>query len=113
MGFRIFKKDSLYLVLLVVAVGGILLWQNYQFVEDKTELVFSKLKATIAPELSLSEDSGESQLILLEIQEKVNKIAIEVDRIDREVQELKAFTELQKEINEITILIINLNSKKK
>lgn len=126
MDFRIFKKDSLYLVLLLIAVGGILLWQNYQFVEDK-------LKATIAPELSLSEDSeldvseinlesllpeGEEEeeeeeeqeqvivlkpkLTLLEIQEEVNKIAIEVERIDREVQELVAFAELQGEINEIT-----------
>jgi len=142
MDFRIFKKDSLYLVLLLIAVGGILLWQNYQFVEDKTELVFSKIKATMAPELSFPEDSGldvseinlesllpegeeeeeeeqeqvivlKPQLTLLEIQEEVNKIAIEVERIDREVQELKALTEFQKEINEITKEVAEIDQEVK
>ncbi len=146
------NKDTLYLILLLIGVGGILLWQNYQLIEDKAGFVFSELKATVAQKPLFSEDSGldvseinlenllpegkeepafaeatagkeeetqeqvivsEPQLTLLEIQEEVNKVAIEVERIGREVQELKAFTELQKEINEITILIVNLNSKKK
>ena len=112
MAFKILRKDSIYLVLLLIAVGGILLYQNYQFVEDKTESIFSKLKATVSPELSLYEDSGldvseinlesllpegeeeeeeeeeQEQVIVLKPQLTLLEIQEEVNKIAKEVERI-------------------------
>lgn len=54
MDSKILNKDFLFLILLLVIVVGVFLWQNPRVGED----YFGKIKAMLAPELSLSEDSG-------------------------------------------------------
>ena len=49
------KKDSVFLVLLLTIIGGVLLLQNYGLVQDTTGSIFSKLQATIAPQSALFE----------------------------------------------------------
>jgi hypothetical protein len=53
--FSIIKRDSVFLVLLLAIVGGILLLQNYNFIQDATSSIFSKLQATVSPQSSIFE----------------------------------------------------------
>ncbi len=101
------NKDKLYLILLLIAIGGILLWQNFQFVEDKTELVFSKLKAIVAPELLLFEDS-ELDLSKVNLESLLPQEEIASGAGEEEEEEEKGapkpqltLLEIQEEIDEI------------
>ena len=137
------NKDFIFLILLLVIVFGVLFWQN----PGTIDFYFDKIKAMMAPELELSEDSdldlsevnieslfeqdgkkeesvftidgvtlyeqeewgvggpliGElleeqavekeivalgKKLTLEEIEQEVNRVAEEVERIDKEVQTL-------------------------
>ncbi|MEA3344343.1 MAG: hypothetical protein U9Q16_01510 [Patescibacteria group bacterium] len=49
------KKDSVFLVLLLAVIGGVLFLQNYSLIQDTTGSIFTKLQATVSPQSSLFE----------------------------------------------------------
>ena len=80
MDSKILNKDSLFLVLLLVIIAGVLLWQN-------PEVAFDRIKAMIGPKISLSEDSG------LDLSE-INIENLIIQREEGEGQEEPVLTEL-------------------
>ena len=80
MASKILNKDSLFLVLLLVIIAGVLLWQN-------PEVAFDRIKAMIGPKILLSEDSG------LDLSE-INIENLITQREEEEGQEEPVLTEL-------------------